>query len=80
MTHSGGELAGRLAALEAWRAALLAGGLPGSCAAWPEAEVQEAVREVFRGLGLPAYCADRPALVDTVLDMLRSPALRLTIS
>ena len=67
MTHSGGELAGRLAALEAWRAALLAGGLPGSCAAWPEAEVQEAVREVFRGLGLPAYCADQPALVDTVL-------------
>ncbi|MDA0234110.1 MAG: VWA domain-containing protein, partial [Proteobacteria bacterium] len=67
MTHSGGELAGRLAALEAWRAALLAGGLPRSCAAWPEAEVQDAVREVFRGLGLPAYCADQPALVDTVL-------------
>ena len=67
MTHSGGELAGRLAALAAWREALLAGGLPRSSAAWPEAELQQAVREVFGRLGLPGYCAAQPELADTVL-------------
>ena len=67
MTHSGGELAGRLAALAAWREALLAGGLPPSSAAWPEAELRQAVLEVFGRLGLPGYCADQPELADTVL-------------
>lgn len=67
MTHSGGELAGRLAALAAWREALLAGGLPPSSAAWPEAELRQAVLEVFGRLGLPGYCAAQPELADTVL-------------
>ena len=67
MTHSGGELAGRLGSLEAWREALLAGGLPPSSAAWPEAELRQAVLEVFGRLGLPGYCADQPELADTVL-------------
>lgn len=67
MTHSGGELAGRLGALEAWREALLAGGLPPADPAWPAAELQQVVREVFQGLGLPGYCADQPELADTVL-------------
>lgn len=67
MTHSGGELAGRLAALAVWREALLAGGLPRSSAAWPEAELQQAVREVFGRLRLPGYCAAQPELADTVL-------------
>lgn len=67
MTHSGGELAGRLAALAVWREALLGGGLPRSSAAWPEAELQQAVREVFGRLRLPGYCAAQPELADTVL-------------
>ena len=67
MTHSGGELDGRLAALEAWRSALLAGSLPQASPAWPEPPLQEVVRTVFGRLELPAYCADRAELVDTVL-------------
>ncbi|MBV2264995.1 MAG: VWA domain-containing protein [Thauera sp.] len=67
MTHSGGELDGRLAALEAWRSALLAGSLPQASPAWPEPPLQEVVRTVFGRLELPAYCADRAELVDNVL-------------
>lgn len=67
MTHSGGELDGRLAALEAWRSALLAGSLPQASPAWPEPPLQEVVRTVFGRLELPAYCADRAELVDAVL-------------
>lgn len=67
MTHAGGELASRLAALEAWRGALLGGTLPEPAAAWPAPALQPALREVFLRLKLADYCAGREELVDTVL-------------
>lgn len=67
MTHSGGELVSRLAALEAWRAALMGGALPDQGLAWPAPGLQASVREAFARLKLADYCAGRDELVDTVL-------------
>ncbi len=67
MTHAAGELASRLAALEAWRGALLGGRLPEPSVAWPPPALQAALREVFLRLKLPDYCTGRDELVDTVL-------------
>lgn len=67
MTHSGGELVSRLAALEAWRGALIGGALPDPLPAWPAPMLQASVREVFGRLKLVDYCAGRDELVDTVL-------------
>ncbi len=67
MTHAGGELVSRLAALEAWRGALLGGALPEPSPAWPAPALQASVREAFARLKLADYCAGRDELVDTVL-------------
>ncbi|MDI3513863.1 MAG: hypothetical protein PWP40_1092 [Rhodocyclaceae bacterium] len=67
MTHAGGELVSRLAALAAWRDALLRGTLPEPAPAWPASALQAGVREVFVRLKLADYCAHRDELADTVL-------------
>jgi uncharacterized protein with von Willebrand factor type A (vWA) domain len=67
MTHSGGELVSRLAALEAWRGALTGGALPHPVPGWPAPALQASVREAFIRLKLADYCAGREELVDTVL-------------
>ena len=67
MTHAGGELVSRLAALEAWRGALRGGGLPDPLPAWPASALQASVREALARLKLADYCAGRDELVDTVL-------------
>lgn len=67
MTHAGGELVSRLAALEDWRGALRRGALPAPLGAWPSPALQTSVREAFTRLKLADYCAGRDALVDTVL-------------
>ena len=67
MTHAGGELVSRLAALEDWRGALLGGALPEPSPAWPSPALQASLREAFARLKLADYCAGRDELVDTVL-------------
>lgn len=68
LTHAGGELDARLAALEIWRAALVQGRLPAcSAPAWPAPPLQLAVRECFERLQLHAYCRAQEPLADTVL-------------
>src|SRR5690606_30753619 len=67
MTHAGGELVSRLAALEAWRGALLGGALPDPLPAWPAPALQASLREAFARLKLADYCVGRDELVDTVL-------------
>lgn len=67
MTHAEGELAVRLAALEAWRGALLAGRLPEPAPPWPGGALRAMVGETFTRLELPAYCAGNEELADTVL-------------
>jgi uncharacterized protein with von Willebrand factor type A (vWA) domain len=67
MTHAGGELVSRLAALETWRGALSRGALPEPCPAWPASLLQASLREAFTRLKLADYCAGRDELGDTVL-------------
>ncbi|HHW64560.1 MAG TPA: VWA domain-containing protein, partial [Rhodocyclaceae bacterium] len=67
MTHAGGELVSRLAALETWRGALLGGVLPDPLPAWPSPALRERLREVFIRLRLAGYCTGREELTDTVL-------------
>lgn len=68
LTHSQGQLASRLADLECWRDALLAGTLPApQTLAWPPPPIAQALADTLRGLALPGYCVARPELADTVL-------------
>ena len=67
MTHAGGELVSRLAALETWRGALLGGVLPDPLPAWPSPALHQRLREVFIRLRLSGYCTGREELTDTVL-------------
>ncbi|MCK6408294.1 MAG: VWA domain-containing protein [Thauera sp.] len=67
MTHADGELTARLAALEAWRDALLAGRLPEPAPSWPGGALRAMVGETCGRLMLPAYCAGNEELADTVL-------------
>ena len=67
MTHAGGELVSRLAALEAWREALPRGALPAPAPAWPTPALQVNLRAALTRLKLAEYCAGREELVDTVL-------------
>ncbi len=68
MTHSQGTLVPRLAALEAWRAALLVGGLPEAASTgWPPEALGLRVQALFAELELPRYCGGNPELGDTVL-------------
>lgn len=71
LTHSQGLLEPRLAGLEQWRDALLAGRLPGETAMpWPDAPCLDLLRARFRELDLPAWCARNVELTDTVLQSL----------
>ena len=67
LTHAAGELDPRLAALEAWRAALVQGALPEPAPAWPARTLQDRLRGSFRQLKLHEYCRADDALADTVL-------------
>ncbi len=71
LTHSQGLLEPRLAGLEQWRDALLAGQLPGDGAVlWPDAPCSDLLCARFRELDLPAWCARNVELTDTVLQSL----------
>ncbi len=69
LTHSQGQAAPRLGALEHWRTALLRGEVPsgGDVVHWPPPALQPPLVDALARLKLPAYCADRPELADTVL-------------
>ena len=71
LTHSQGLLEPRLAGLEQWRDALLAGQLPGGTPMlWPDAPCSDLLRARFRELDLPVWCARNVELTDTVLQSL----------
>lgn len=71
LTHSRGRLATRLAALECWQQALLAGCLPDApdvqALGWPLAGEWPALGATFRELGLAEFCYGRPELVEMML-------------
>jgi uncharacterized protein with von Willebrand factor type A (vWA) domain len=71
LTNSQGQLESRLAGLEQWRDALLAGRLPGDGAVlWPDTLCSDLLCARFRELDLPAWCARNVELTDTVLQSL----------
>lgn len=68
LTHSRGQLATRLVALECWQQSLLAGCLPDAQdEGWPLAAEWPALCATFRELGLAEFCAERPELVEMML-------------
>ncbi len=66
LVHSQGRLVPRLAGIERWRAALLEGRTAAN-AAWPPQPLAQQVTDTLEALGLPAHCANEPALTETVL-------------
>lgn len=71
LTHSRGRLEMRLAAVERWQHALLAGCLPDETDdGWPMASEWPALCASFRELELTAFCAERPELVEMLLQSL----------
>ncbi len=66
LVHSQGRLVPRLAGLERWCAALLAGRTAPD-AGWPPPPLAREVAQVMEALALPAHCANEPALTQTVL-------------
>lgn len=69
LTHTTGRLVPRLEALDDWQRALLRGEVP-QAPAWPADGLAEAVIALICELELPDFCAERPDLVEMVLQSL----------
>ena len=69
LAHSQGTLEPRLAEVERWRAALLAGSFPPP-QAWPHPSLAQGIAGTLRAIDLARHCAGDEAVADQVLNSL----------